>query len=216
MFAATRGVAGYRAVEFLASAISSGGTITVPAGVRAGDLLVMYDISQTSEQTTSSFPTAVVPSGFTSAINATNSFVIATTTFRNRHLVTHAVPTTDLGGTSITGMAVNYATRKILLCFRRLGGLSATIQDVEYQAPNGDSPNPTPQTVSAGSGVSPVVVCSAHRRTDGSLTGGTAVDNGSAIRMMYRIFNGAPSNCTASTAGDFAAPFLGSMYFNIT
>jgi hypothetical protein len=98
-------------ISLFASAISDTSTITVPSGVEAGDFMVLFDIAFN----TSTTPTLVTPSGFTT-IEDGNGVNGRINTSRKQVL------SSADAGTTLTGMNGNSSNNKILLVFRGTSG----------------------------------------------------------------------------------------------
>lgn len=96
-----------------ASSSSTGTTITVPTGIADGDLAVLVDRGYLITGTAA----AVTPSGYTSRAN------VAATDGNQRVVVTTKILTTADDSATVTGMSSD-DTRKILLVFRLVGGIT--------------------------------------------------------------------------------------------
>ena len=226
MFAATRGggAATTRVLSFVASATSSAQTIVVPSSARSGDVLVLFDSAQNRQNTTGAFPaypTATLPTGFSSVINATSQAeVFGGDEVSKRQLVSARVAAVGTAGSTLTGMVndagTSGSTSKILMVFRfPLGATTFTANDVEHQAPSGG--NPSAQTVNASSGAAPLVVIGLFDQQNTAsfspAADGTVVQG--VIRMSYKLYASSPQDVTVDV-GDSALPFLGSFYLTIS
>ena len=220
MFAATKCGATTLTLAFYASASSQASTVTVPAGVTTGDLLVLFDAAyETGVTPYTTFPTAVLPSGFTSILNVTNSYTSGSNTYNIRRIVSYFIATSDIGGTSITGMNGGGDEAKALLCSKPSGGIiSVTSNGLQYQADTGVT-DPAAQTITAASGNVPLV---ALGFASGSITASPAYDGvvsntsgGIPVYACYKVYNNAPQNVTVNT-GSASGAFLASCYFSIT
>lgn len=105
-------------ILFIASAVSSGSTITIPAAARAGDLCVVADLAIGGP------PSAVVAPGYTqvgSDLNASSGSV--------KNIVSGKVLGSGDPGGTITGMDGSAVDQKIALVFRpRQGSWQAAIE----------------------------------------------------------------------------------------
>lgn len=137
----------YPRPKFFASATSVGTTITGPAGITAGNLLVMVDLVWGG-----SSPTTAVPTGFSAISNVTNS--------NRRQILSYKVADGTEAGATLTGMTAGaFITRKSLICFR--GGKKITT--ASSNDPDGIlTADPSAQTITSGSGTAPLVVIGAY------------------------------------------------------
>lgn len=173
-----------------ADATSTGASVTAPADIIAGDLLVLADVAGGP-----SLPAAVTPSGWTLIASTT-----AGTTLRG--MLHYKIATGDEASSIITGM--NGSTNnKVLLVFRP----NAPIQSA---TPNtfgaeGTTNNPSPQTVIASAGTPPLVVLGLYGagvavdpRT--FTVGGSAAKDGEVsasgnrLYTAWKIYNSSPAN----------------------
>jgi hypothetical protein len=169
-----------------ASATSS---ITCPSNVVAGDLICFFeDALSASGQ--------AIPSGFT--------LISGTLITNNRAVWSYKIATGTEGGTSITGMTGGTFYTKVLLIFRGDVPISAvTVASVNQQATAGD---PTAQTVTASSGVPPLVVLASYTTGTGPIATRTfspaedaEIIPAGALNteyIKYKIYNASPSNTT--------------------
>ena len=101
------------AVQFQDSSTSTASTITLPSNLTSKDLLILFDFSYSS----STSPTYVLPSGWTSIANQTDTFGGSGQT---RAATSYIAGDSSLSGTSITGMTAGSGggVRKICVVFR--------------------------------------------------------------------------------------------------
>lgn len=165
-------------------------SITAPAGIIAGDLIVCLNIAESG----GAGPTTAVPSGFTSINNVT-----VTTPGSNvqRSILSYKLAVGTEASSTLTGMVGAYTL--IILVFR--GNAPAallTVASVNGQATAG---NPTAQSVTASGGVVPLVVLGAYW-TQGVVNPRTftptkdgEVSNGSQSGWIaWKIYNASPAN----------------------
>lgn len=104
---------GANTISLFASVTSSTETITVPAGVRTGDYIVLLDYADSSTAT----PASTRPSGFASIFSSTNATTFTRVTYSDRTVLSESY-----AGTVLTGMTGNTAIQKFLLVFRGTAG----------------------------------------------------------------------------------------------
>jgi hypothetical protein len=134
--------------QVLSATSNNSATITAPSGIQAGDLIVMLDAASAD----SSPPTAVVPTGFTSIFNVTDAA-------NYRIIASYKKADGTEGGASITGMVgsgfTNTSAKSILVFRGNAPATTITVGDIGSQLTTG---NPTAQTITASSGVAPLIV----------------------------------------------------------
>lgn len=186
-------------IAYFASSGNTGNTptITCPASIAAGDLIILLD---NSFNPAGSIPTAVTPSGWTQAVSQGDNFP---GTGAVRTSICYKTADGSEGGTSITGMSSSTPlTEKLMLVFRPTGG-TPTWTPSGAAADNDASASPTIGTITAGSAPG-VMVCYGNNFGVGSdnLTmspAGSYGNNGSA-RAGYIVYNSSPANNTPTVA----------------
>ncbi|MBW6495121.1 MAG: hypothetical protein K0B16_11315 [Burkholderiaceae bacterium] len=142
-----------REVKLAASATSTAATILMPAGVRAGDLALLFDAPAGGNSP------RVVPGGFTSL------YAIATSGNWGRHhgVAMRVIASAAEGGTTLTGSAgtVDSGTgvvnsRKILLVFR--GNVPFRTAIYVPGVSTGSNNNPSTVTLNSGAGTPPLIL----------------------------------------------------------
>lgn len=190
------GAAAVRSVTSLvqhdSSIDESGGAFTLPNDIQAGDLIVVYDFAQSSA---SPPPTTVVPSGFTSLINANDGNI-------NRLILSAKIAEAGDAGAVRTGMD-SLAETKLVVTFRG----DVPISQFSFASPNSQitTGNPTSQSVTAASGLVPLIVLAAYfvdggavsPRTfspakDGEVNATTVGDHW----LAWKIYNSSPADTT--------------------
>jgi len=131
-------------LEFVTSTNSEATTITAPATVNAGDLLVLFDLALGIL-----IPTAVTPTGFTNVANFASSSAL-------RGMVSYKIAVGTEDGATITGMDGQSNERKQLLQFRGSSPI-ATVTPSTFNG-QGTTGNPTAQNVVASGGTAPLIV----------------------------------------------------------
>lgn len=190
---------GLTTLSFVTSTTSEdSSTVTAPATVNAGDILVYFDY--TSDYG-SSPAAAVTPSGFTNQVS------VALTASRLMISTKLADGTED--SASITGMTQNGANSgggKAILQFRGDPTVSSlNIVDVSQEMTDG---NPTSQSITAGGGSAPLIVIAAYSCNKGTVdprTFSTTADGevgfnsllfGVNATAAYKIYNSSPADTT--------------------
>ncbi len=188
------GAAALTSLSFLDSATSTGASVTGPAGILTGDLLVLFDRAIAAGSATP--PTTVLPSGFTSISNSPGSNASPNAV---RSIVSYKIADGSEASASLTGM--NGSTNgKMLAVFRGDVHVSAVLPST----PNAETTdgNPASQNVAASGGATPLIVVAGY----GS---GSAIDprtfspakdaeiNSATTRYLaYKIYNSSPADVT--------------------
>jgi hypothetical protein len=137
-------------IDYVTHTTSSDPTITAPATINAGDLLILIDRADTELSTP---PTDVTPSGFTQILTQT---VTNGVDFAIRLSVSRKIADGTEDGSTITGMAGENQDYKILYQFRAsFGAISSFSTSTPTQ--EGTTGNPAQQTVAASGGTEPVL-----------------------------------------------------------
>lgn len=193
-------------ISFFNSATSTASTITAPASINAGDLIVIADAGANAGTAV----TLVTPTGFT----ALASFNPSGT---SGMVVSYKKAVGTEGGTSITG--INATTnRKALAVFRDSPAASViTPSTVNSEGTTGD---PVAQNVTASGGTAPLVVIGAYF-SSGGVTGQsfTPASDGdispnTGLHLSYKIYNSSPQNTTIDE-GDGGTNGLASCYIQM-
>jgi UDP-N-acetylglucosamine transferase subunit ALG13 len=132
---------GTNTISLFASVTSSTSTITVPAGVRPGDYIILLDYADDS----AAVPASTRPSGFGSIFTATNATTFTRVNYSDRIIVSESY-----AGTVLTGMTGNTAIQKFLLVFRGTAGYCEFVDDNNNSQLETTSA-PTTQTVTDSS-----------------------------------------------------------------
>lgn len=200
-----------RHIGFFASAVATDGdpTVTAPAGILRGDLIVLLDrVSQTG------LPTAVVPSGFTQIRSDNDGSSV-------RMIPSYKIALGTEGGTSITGMAAgSFEDGKALAVFRGNVPISGvSIASSAGQITNG---NPTSQNVTAASGVSPLIVIGGYAsnaavnpRTFTPAKDGE-INPDTLLYLAYKIYNADPADTAIDMDDEGSGNGLQSFYLKLT
>lgn len=171
------------------SATSTAATITVPASVVEGDILVLVDMAISLF----SSPSKVVPGDFTEV----RSEVILASNIGVRLTTSVKLATSSDGGTSKTGQDGGFLDNKIMCVYRGdIPVTSITVGATNGQATGG---NPSSQTVLSGAGTPPLVVIGAYgcNGTTDPRTMSPAKDgeaNSGQCYQAWKIYNSSPAN----------------------
>ncbi|MDP1668603.1 hypothetical protein [Phaeovulum sp.] len=146
-----------RTVTLFASATSEAATITMPAGVRGGDLAVLFDAPAPGDTA------RVIPAGFTAG------YADMTSGGWGRHGGTafRIIQSSSEGGTTITGSNGATNNRKILLVFRGNAAIRTATKSVNVTYWGGNN-NPGTGTLLATGMVVPSIVVAFVMTYDGA------------------------------------------------
>ena len=203
---------------FVASATSTGGTITVPATAAEGDFCMLMQVARNFSNT---IPAAVTPAGYTTDREAAGM----TSGGENpiRVMLSRRVLGSGEAGASITGMNGG-GNGKVVLVFRPsrpIVGVSLVGGGAESTS---TSVNPSTQTISV-SGQAPPTLLFAQASNPGEAptlggslaSDGTSLNGGDASqRCAYLIQNTTPADKTASCSGSASVRTLVSAGYAFT
>lgn len=188
-----KAIFGVSSVSFVASAASTGQSVTIPAGAQANDIAVLCNLAWGSV----SVPTIARPSGWTQLAAGSVAGDLTTAVTSYKKLVGGDA------GSSITGMTTGGGSSEydnLMLVFR--GNIA--ISSVTPSTWNAESTagNPALQTVSAEGQTAPLVVIGFAAKGQSTAAFSTAspafdatVSNGdSDIIGGYKIYNSSPAN----------------------
>jgi hypothetical protein len=198
-------------ISQVASATSAATTVTGPASIIAGDLLVLLDMAFNA-----TLPASTVPSGFTIIWDQND-------TVSQRTIMSYKIATGAEASASLTGMAGSALVNKQLYVFRGDSAIAAvSVLDVDSQFTSG---NPTAQTITSGSGVAPLVVLAGYS-ADTAINprtftvGGVAAKDGELAHgvlayLAYKIYNAAPANVVIDMDDEGGSNNLGGCYIQV-
>ena len=196
-----------------ASATSTGSTITAPADIVAGDLLVLWDVSSNGSGAAAA---DVVPTGFTriSADTLTVNFM--------RGVLSYKISDGSEASATITGMDGTASDQKQLYVFR--GNVPITDHVVSTPNQQATTGNPAAQTVVASAGVAPLVVLGSYGSSGAvdprnfTVAAVEAKDgeiNASTLAYLaYKIYNTSPADVVVDMA-DEGSNLLASCYIEV-
>jgi hypothetical protein len=195
-------------VAFQASTTSTAtSTITAPASIEPGDILVMVDAG-------SGFgpPTKVVPAGFTEVPGS--ELVIGA----KRVVLSYKIATGSEDGATITGMSTS-PSNKIILQFRpNVPATAITPASVNAQATDAD---PTAQNVTASGGTPPLIVIATYGASAAvdprtmSPAKDAEVASSTLQYIAYKIYNAAPADVSVDMDDEGTGNCLQSCYLAI-
>ncbi len=205
----------------VASATSNAASVTGPAGILPGDLLVLYDVAF---QAAGGLPSAAVPSGF-SIINNSVGIAGDTRLISSLKIADGSEASASLTGMNAAGAGAN--NNKMLYVFR--GDVPIQSASVQSVAQQGTAGNPTAQVVSAGSGVAPLIVFGCYSTFDASgsivvnpRTFSTTKDGeintnaAGAVNfdnwLAYKIYNSSQANSSIDMDDEGDENYLSSFY----
>jgi hypothetical protein len=203
--------------QVLSATDSAGATMTLPVGIQAGDLIVLWD-----HAVSAATPVTAVPSGFNSIANDTvgDGF--------NRVILSYKVAVGTESGATITGMTNNgTAVDLVKLVYVFRGNQPIKAVNVVSAAIDSIHTNPTAQVVSSGSGKAPLVVIGAYSCYDGTINprsftpakdGEINVTGSTQARVQsylaYKIYNSAPADVTIDMDDEGNGNSLASCYIS--
>lgn len=186
------------------TATSAAATITGPAGIQAGDLLVLLD-----RAVAGSLPTKVIPTDFVEIDDANNGSSA-------RQVVSYKIADGSEASASLTGMDGS-VDRKALYVFRGDKAITA----VNVSTPNSEqtSGNPASQSVLASAGAAPLIVFGCYGVSSGSVDPRTftptkdgEINEGTNFYLAYRIDNSAGQDTTVDMDDEGDVNILQSFY----
>lgn len=201
-------------------AVSTGGTITVPAAAQVDDLAVLWHCAHSSDDVVSNNS---APSGWPSPTNNVDN--ISTNAWIRQHYKKLVLGDLNAAINVMYAEGTNELTNSIMLIFSP-GKLTPT-----YTASAGTIDtvvgNPVSQSVAASGQTPPLVVLGFAARSNSGSSGsaafstaspafGATVMNGSSATAGYKIYTSSPSSHTIDMNDLSDANFLAGMYIRIT
>lgn len=194
---------------------STGATINFPAGIQAGDLIVLVDRAIGSFNT---LPTDVTPSGFT-LIGTVNQAATGSPFVSVRQNLWYKLATGSESG-ALTGMDGAGSDHKAMYVFR--GNKAASVLTVGSVGGQSTDSDPTAQNVTASSGVAPLVVIGAYGSTGTvdprtfSTTKDGEINPSVNCYLAYKIYNSAPADSSIDMADEGSGNSLQSCYIQMS
>jgi hypothetical protein len=185
-------------------------TITAPATINAGDLLVLVDRGMSDPGP----PANVTPSGFTSIQT------LAGSTY-SRYNISYKIAVGNEDSSTITGINGSLANLKTLFRFVPSNAIiTVTIGSLNHEVTDG---NPVSQSCLASAGSVPLIVFGIYATT-GNIDNATKVfnpaqdtevQNGVYLLSRYKIYNTAPQNTTIDIDDQGSENMLTSFYLAV-
>lgn len=216
MFPCIADAAGVATISFIASTTSTAATITAPATINAGDLLILFD----NNDQLSSTPPSVVPTGFTQITVYTGD----DGTVFYKGLISYKIANGTEDSSTITGLASLFSgVRKCLLQFRgNIAITSITPVSIDASFTEGD---PASRVVPSASGVVPLIVFAEYFCNSSSISAATRtfspaadgeVNSSNFQYIKYKIYNSSPADITADLGDNGGGNALSSFYLRVT
>jgi hypothetical protein len=188
----------------VADATSTASTITGPAGIQAGDLLVLWDWAGAAGT-----PAETVPSGFS---------ILAGASIANfRCILSYKIATGAEASAALTGMA-GLAVNKALIVVRGNRAISSvTAGSAAAELTDG---SPSSQSVTASGGTPPLVVVGGYATGSGatvsprtfSTTKDGEVNPNNSLWLAWKIYNSSPADTSIDMDDEGSANGLASGY----
>lgn len=188
------------------SATSTAETITAPASIDAGDLLILHDAALGG----AGAPGSVIPSGFTSIVDSNLS--------KFKSILSYKIADGTEDSASLTGMNGSTFNAKALYQFR--GDVPITSVALSTVNSEATADNPASQNVSASGGTSPLIVIGAYGTSSSAgvdpRTFSPAKDgeiSGSVEQYLaYKIYNSSPADVSIDMDDEGSTNILYSLY----
>jgi len=189
-------------ISLVTSAVSTAISMTAPGGIHAGDLLVWWNRARNNVGP----PVALVPAGFTSIVNFTST--------NSRGISAYRIA----DGAEIGFNAMNGGLQKdeMLYVFRGTSPISSvSVQSLHSEGTDND---PASQSVTSGSGLSPLVVLGCYGST-GAVNTRTfspakdgEINSSTSAYLAYKIYNSSPADETIDMNDEGTDNTLASYY----
>lgn len=210
LFVPRRSVAAFgppTSVSVQDTATSTAETITAPASIDSGDLLVLLDFAEGSGST----PTTVLASGFSSLSNTAFN--------KKKAILSYKIADGTEDGATLTGMNGATSNQKALFQFRPDNPISTVTPSAgDAEGTNG---SPASQSIPASGGSVPLVALAAYS-TDGAVdprTFSPAKDgelNATTLSYLaYKIYNSSPADITVNMDDEGGTNILQSIYLEL-
>jgi hypothetical protein len=191
------------------SASDMAATVTAPADIIAGDLLIMVDFSFGAY----SPPTAVTPSNWNNVLNLT-------TGTKSRGMIHWKLANGSEASSVITGMNGSTGfSSKLIVVFR--GDIPATLITTSTMNSEATTGNPASQNVAASGGTPPLVVMGFYMasaavdpRTMSPAKDGEVAPADNGNWLAWKIYNTSPANVSVDM-DDEGSNLLASTYFQM-
>lgn len=200
---------GIGTLSFFGSATSTAETVTAPANINAGDLLILSDYSYKDL----GVPTEVIPTGFTKITGANNSGGDDNL----RVTISYKIADGTEGGTSITGMLGDTDDKVLIVIRQNVAISSISTGDIDIEMTTG---NPAQQVCAAGAGAAPLVVFATYAAFNSisgfsrnfSPSADAEINSSNFHYTKYKLYNSSPANITIDIADSGNETCLASFY----
>lgn len=214
MFSANASAAAAKSLEFVGSVSSTASTIDISSLVASGRLAVLLDHSYNNSTT---IPTSVVPSGFTSVTDQGATFFGGVSI---RHIVSFKILSGSEG--TLTGVSAS-TNSKVCAVFKFSSGSIGTVQSGGLSQDILGSEIPQ-QTISLSGRVSPLILIGSIGRISNtnyfnnlSPTDTPRLpDTTFASALFYKIVNSGSQPTATMTSGNVGAQAMTSFYLNVS
>jgi hypothetical protein len=184
-------------------------TITGPASIQAGDILILHDFAYVSS---GGPPAAAIPSGFTTIVNLGGSIA--------RSVVSYKIADGSEASASLSGMPDDEYVAKMLYVFRgNAPATSVNVAGLNQQLTGGD---PTSQNVAASGGAVPLLVIGAYGsgggispRTFNPAKDGEINGISGLAYLAYKIYNSSPADTAVDMVDEGGENTLVSFYMEV-
>ena len=183
---------GITSISLATSATGTSGSLTVPAGVVAGDILVFINRAHSG-----STPSDTIPTGF--AKLGTGTEIISGS---RRQTISYKFADGTESGTSLSAFTGGSATRTILLVFRATKAASS-VTAAGYVGSISDT-DPAAVTILASGGAAPLIAIAVYGSSGGPTTntlsvtaGGTLAHASGRLTVVYNFYVSGPVDETA-------------------
>ena len=193
---------------FGSATAASGATITAPASIIAGDIIIIADRALNN----SGLPTLVVPTGFTS--------ISALALTDTRQIVSYKIAAGTEGGTNITGMSGTNANKKAMYVLRP-SSVPTKVIPLSVNGQITDS-NPGAQTVTSSAGAVALAAFAVYGTDSNPITPRTfspapdgEITPATNFYLAYKIYNSSPANISVDMDDEGLGNALQSFYIQV-
>lgn len=197
-------------IAIFATSESAAQTITAPASIEAGDLLVLSDFAEDVDPVP-----AVIPSGFT-----TLSTSELTGLTDRRCTTSYKIANGTEDGASLTGL--DGSTRKVLVVYRANIPITSVVL-AGVLSSGMTNADPTGPTILAGAGTPPLLILATYAstgavdpRTFSTTKDGETGHTGSLVYQAYKFYAASPANTTIDMADEGSGNCVHGGYLQLT
>jgi hypothetical protein len=194
-----------------ASATSTATTITAPADIQAGDVLLLLDKASDID---GGSPTAVVPTGFTN-ISTLNDTSVQT------QICSYKIADGSEASSTITGMVGGNNVRKAMIVIRP--DAPATAVNVGSLGAEISNANPAAKSVTASAGSPALIVIGAYGNAFAAIsprtfstTADAEITPATNLYLAYKIYNSSPADTSIDMDDEGTSNALQGFYLEVT